>query len=69
VPQDSTGNYLVVAGSAVSCTFTANLTASGTTGATVALTSSDTTRITVPASLTILQGAMVPAAFNVMATP
>ena len=69
VPQDASGNYLVVAGSTVSCTFVANLTATSANGASVAVTSSDTTQITVPTSVVIPQGATVSAAFNVTATP
>lgn len=69
VPQDSTGNYLVIAGTSVSCTFTLNQAATGTSGAAVAATSADTTQFTVPASVTIPAGALVSAAFSVTATP
>ncbi len=67
LPQDAAGNYLVVAGNPVSCTLSVNIAPSAATSIPVA--SSDTTQFTVPATVTIPQGALTSAAFNVTATP
>lgn len=66
-PQDSTGSYLVAAGSTGTCTVFLNMPCPGN-GCSVPLASSDVTQIIVPGSMTILGGALT-GTFIVTALP
>lgn len=67
VPVDSSGDFLVVAGTSVTCLVV--LSSAPTTAGTLTLTSADTTQFTVPASTTVAAGSTTSADFLVTATP
>jgi len=67
VPLDPIGNFLVVAGTSVTCHVA--LSAAVTAAGTLNLASADTTQFTVPASTTVAAGSTTSADFLITATP